>query len=322
MKKITKWVAYVAISLILVVIITSSYVILALPNVGKPEDIKIALTPQRIARGAYLANHVDMCMDCHSERDWSKPIGPITADKLGAGGDIFDAGDGYPGTVQVPNITPYKLKSWTDGEIMRAITEGVRKDGSAIFPLMPWPGFAKMSREDLYSIIAYLRSIKPIATPPYQPQKLDFPLNILVHTMPEKAGPFGQIPSPADTVKYGAYITNAAACEACHSQHINGAIPPELEFAGGVAFKIGTKTFLSANITPDKNTGIGNWTSSEFVQFFKSHTDSARAANPTAKIAASAMPVYDYSGMTETDLKAIYAYLKKVKPVHNKVASE
>ena len=320
MKKIGTGLLYLVVFLILGAVIILGYITLALPNVGKPEDIKIALTPQRVARGAYLANHVNLCMDCHSDRDWSKPIGPIPSDKLGAGGTIFDASDGFPGEVQAPNITPFKLKDWSDGEIFRAITTGVRKDGSAIFPLMPWQNYSKMDREGLYSIIAYLRTLKSIETPPYKVRSLDFPLGIIIHLMPQKAM-LGRLPLQSDTLKYGAYLLNAAGCNGCHSPRVKGDVVPGMDYAGGNEFKIGSQSYFSSNITPDKNTGIGKWTSGEFVELFKSHTDSARAANPLIKMAVSVMPFYDYSGMKTADLKAIYAYLMAIKPVNHKVSN-
>jgi len=318
MKKLGKGLLYLVIAVILIAIVTVSYITLALPDVSAPENIQIALTPQRIERGKYLANHVSLCMDCHSKRDWSKPIGAIDADKFGAGGDNFDSNDdGLPGNIYVPNITPHNLKNWTDGEILRAITAGERKDGSAIFPIMPWDYFSKMSREDLYSIIAYLRTLKPIVTNPYPKRKLDFPLNILVHTMPQEAT-LGQIPLQSDTVKYGAYIIRTAVCGGCHSPLKNGKVIPGMDYAGGRDFKIDGKSYFSANITPDKATGIGNWTREAFVARFKSFTDSARATHKSPS-AFSPMPWYDYSGMKEVDLKAIYAYLKSIKPVNHKV---
>jgi hypothetical protein len=313
-KKLLLW-ALVVIILIFAGLL--SYVTLALPDVGKPENIKIALTPQRAARGEYLANHVCLCMDCHSQRDWSKPIGAIASDKLGAGGDDFDSSLGVPGDIYVPNITPYKLKDWTDGEIFRAITTGERKDGSAIYPFMPWPAFSKMSREDLYSIIVYLRTLKPIATKPYPKSKLDFPVNIMVHTMPQKAT-LGNLPSASDVVKYGGYLVRSASCSLCHSQKKDGDAIPGLELAGGIKFPMGKITIVSANITPDKNTGIGSWTSDGFVKLFKSHSV---VSNKPPSPEDAGMPWYDYSGMTETDLKAIFEYLKTVKAVKNNVVT-
>jgi hypothetical protein len=320
MKKFKKRLLYTVIAVILLIIIALGYITLALPNVGPPENITIAVTPERVLRGKYLANHVSLCMDCHSPRDWSQPIGAIDPDKLGIGGDKFDSSDdGLPGNIYVPNITPHNLKSWTDGEIFRAITTGERKDGSAIFPLMPWEYYSKLSREDLYSIIAYLRTLKPIATSPYPTRQLNFPLNILVHTMPRKAT-LGEIPTESDTIKYGAYIINEAACGGCHSPLKDGKIIPGMDYAGGRNFKIRGKSYYSANITPDKATGIGSWARDAFVARFKSFTDSAKATH-ASPAALSPMPWYDYSGMKESDLKAIYAYLRSIKPVNHKISN-
>jgi len=319
MKKFKKVLLYAIIAIVLIVVVTVSYITLALPDVGNPEDITIALTPQRIARGEYLANHVSLCTDCHSQRDWSKFAGPVKVSTPGGGGEVFDAKVGFPGAVYTPNITPYNLKRWTDGELFRAITTGVRKDGSAIFPLMPWPYYSKMNREDIYSIIAYLRTLKPIATS-YPKAKLDFPLNILVHTMPQKAT-LSILPSPGDSLKYGAYITTAAGCKDCHSQDKNGIPIPGLEFAGGHGYTVNGKIVLSANITPDKTTGIGNWTAAAFIARFKNFKDPSKAVAAMAKDFQTIMPWYDYSGMSESDLKAIYNYLRTVKPVNNKIVN-
>ncbi len=68
MKKFLKWTAYAVIILVLIAIAGISYITLALPNVGQPEAIKVDATPQRIARGKYLANNVTVCLDCHSTR--------------------------------------------------------------------------------------------------------------------------------------------------------------------------------------------------------------------------------------------------------------
>jgi len=317
MKKIGKWIAIIILSLIVLVTIGVSYIVLALPDVGAPEDIHVALTPQRIARGEYLANHVALCTDCHSQRDWSKFAGPVNNGLIGGGGEVFDEKVGFPGDVRVPNITPYNLNSWTDGEIFRAVTTGVRKDGSAIFPLMPWPYYSKMSKEDVYSIIAYLRTLKSIKTS-YPKVKLNFPLNILVHTMPQKAE-LGALPATSDTLRYGEYLTRSAACMECHSQDNKGKIIPGLEFAGGHKYIVNGKIIKSANITPDKNTGIGNWTRDAFVIRFKSFNNTSKAPNINASKTQTIMPWYDYSGMSESDLRSIYAYLRTIKPVNNKV---
>ncbi|MDR3697846.1 c-type cytochrome [Mucilaginibacter sp.] len=317
MKKLKKVLLYAVIFVVLAVISVISYVTLALPDVGKPENITVALTPQRVARGEYLANHVTLCVDCHSKRDWTKLAAPVVEGSMGGGGEVFDASVGFPGSVNVPNITPYKLKDWTDGEIFRAITCGVRKNGEAIFPLMPWPYYSKLSREDVYSIIAYLRTLKPIVAE-YPKSTLDFPLNILVHTMPQKAA-LSEIPPSTDTLKYGEYLTNATACKECHSQDDKGKLIAGLEFAGGHEYQVSGHIVRSANITPDKTTGIGNWTQAEFLARFRAFSNPAKAAGVGKDDFQTIMPWYGYAGMSDGDLKAIYAYLRTLKPVKNKV---
>lgn len=316
MKKFGKWAFYTVISLLALIIIVVSYVVLALPNVGPPENIKIDITPQRIARGKYLIQ-VTSCLDCHSKGDRSKFASPVDSMNYGSGGNLFDKGDGFPGTVYVPNITPYHLKDWTDGEVFRAVTTGVKKDGSAIFPLMPWPFYSKMDREDIYSIIAYIRTLKPVETT-YPKSKLDFPLNVIVHTMPHKAT-LTTKPDPHDTLKYGAYLVQAAACSECHSQDKQGVPLPGLEFAGGKEFGVGGNTLRSANITPDDNTGIGKWTKEQFIASFKAYNDPATAAPVGKNQFQTVMPRWQYAKLTEGDLASIYIYLRTLKPVSNKV---
>lgn len=317
MKKAVKIIAYSAIVLVVLVITAVTYITTALPNVGEPENIKIELTPQRIERGKYLAMHVAVCMDCHSPHDESKFGAPMDSTHFGAGGMKFDAGVGFPGKVTVPNITPYNLKSWTDGEIYRAITTGVKKDGSAIFPMMPWPYYSKMDNEDVYAIIAFLRTLKPVAVT-HPKAELDFPLNILVHTMPKKAVS-SALPDAKDTINYGAYLVQTAACKDCHSQDDQGVPLPGLEFAGGKTFKVSTGTVRTANITPDVATGIGSWTREQFVGRFKTYNDVGKAASVQKGDFQSVMPWWNYGKMTESDLKSIYSYLRTVKPVKNVV---
>jgi len=317
MSKLGKGILYGVIIIIVIIIAVISFITMALPNVGDPENIKVELTPQRIARGEYLADHVALCTNCHSKRDWSKFTGPVVPGSLGGGGEVFDEKVGFPGNVHVPNITPYSLKGWTDGELFRTITTGERKDGTAIFPLMPWPYYSKMSREDVYSIIAYLRTLTPIATS-YPKSRLNFPLNILVHTMPQKA-PLGQLPPTTDSVKYGEYLCMTAGCIECHSKSDNGKITKGMEFAGGHEYPVFGIVLRSANITPDKTTGIGTWKEDQFVAMFKGFGDPAKASSVPKGSFQTIMPWFGYSKMTEGDLKSIYLYLRTVKPVKNNV---
>ncbi|PTQ97946.1 cytochrome c [Mucilaginibacter yixingensis] len=318
MKKFTKWL----LMLVLVVAVVAggavAYVTTALPNVGPPENIKITYTPERIARGKYLANHVTVCADCHSSHDTTRFGLPIDTNRIGVGGMVFNGAVGVPGEIHVPNITPYNLKNWTDGELFRAITCGVKKDGSAIFPIMPWPYYGKMDREDIYSIIAYIRSLKPQEAN-YPERKLDFPLNVIVHTIPQKAE-LGKLPAESDTLKYGAYLVNASGCMECHSQDNKGKLLPGLEFAGGRKFGLNGGFVRSANITPDKETGIGAWTKENFLAQFSKYSDpSYQPSTVDPGQFQTVMPWQFYAKMKKSDLEAVYAYLRTIKPVHNEV---
>lgn len=317
MKKVVKIIAYAAIAIVVLIIAGASYVTLALPNVGDAENIKVDITPQRVAHGKYLVNNVVACLDCHSPHNDARFGSPSDTTMWGAGGGKFTASDGFPGDVTVPNITPYKLKDWTDGELFRAITTGERKDGSAIFPLMPWPYYSKMDREDIYDIIAYIRTLKPIKAD-YPKSTLDFPLNIIVHTMPQKAT-LGKRPDPKDSVAYGAYLVQSAACQECHSQDDKGVYLPGLQFAGGKEFLVNGHKLHSANISPDMTTGIGSWSKAAFLARFRAFKDRSKAAPVGKNDFQTIMPWYNYAQMSDSDLASIYAYLRTVKPVKNPV---
>jgi mono/diheme cytochrome c family protein len=303
---------------ILLLIAGGTYVKLALPNTGPSPDLKVVLTPKRIANGRYLANHVTVCMDCHSKRDWSLFAGPITGTDLGAGGEVFNRDMGFPGVFYASNITPAAIGNWTDGDLFRAVTTGVSKDGRALFPLMASHRFGKMDREDIYDIIAYLRTLKPVRNniPHSEP---DFPVNFLINTMPKKAD-FSKKPNLADTIKYGAYLINAAGCVECHSAVDKGSVIAGTEFGGGMEFKQPSGILRSPNITFDIETGIGTWSKAQFVRRFKSYT--APDYKP-AKVGKgqmnTPMPWTMFGGMKETDLEALYVYLRQLRPIQNNV---
>jgi mono/diheme cytochrome c family protein len=318
MEKAGKIFVFIVIGLFVVITALLSYVKFALPSVGEAPDLKVDITPARVERGKYLANHVTICIDCHSKRDWTQFGGPLDPATVGSGGEKFDKSIGFPGEVYVPNITPFHLKVWTDGELFRAITTGVKRDGSAIFPIMPYGSYGKMDKEDIYSIIAYIRTLSEQKTE--QPErKLDFPLNFIVNTMPSKADSKA-IPSEKDQWAYGAYLVNASACKDCHTKAENGTPIEGMEFAGGNEYTLPTGKVYSANITSDTETGIGKWTKEQFVARFKMYADSSyKPAKVGAKDFQTIMPWLMYKGMKSSDLEAMYAYLKTIKPIRNQV---
>jgi cytochrome c2 len=319
MKKIFKIVGILLIIIVLAIFAIATYIKLALPDVGEAPDLKVEPTQERIERGRYLATSVTICMDCHSTRDWNKFSGPITPGTFGKGGERFDHSVGFPGVYYSKNITPAGISRYSDGELYRVITTGVNKDGRPMFPVMPYLNYGKMDQEDIYSIIAYIRSLEPIDNP-VQESSSDFPMSVILHTIPSKGEPVKR-PDPSDKVAYGQYLVNAAACRECHTRVEQGQIIPELVFSGGREFTfLHGSTIRSANITPDPETGIGNWTEEYFIQRFKAYADSSYtppSVNPGEY--NTIMPWTMYGMMKTEDLAAIYAYLKTVTPLKNQV---
>ncbi len=309
----------ITVAVIMVILIAlGSYVLLALPDIQPATDITIEQTPERIERGKYLANHVTLCIDCHSQRDWSKYAGPMIVESIGGGGELFDQNLGFPGKFFAKNITPYHLGNWTDGEILRAITTGVNKDGKALFPIMSYHRFGQMDKEDVYSIIAYIRTLPTIEKdiPESEP---DFPFNFIINTLPKEAS-FQVRPSENDILAYGKYIINASGCVDCHSKNEKGAIVPGSEFGGGMEFIQPSGIIRSSNITMDKENGIGSWSSEAFVKRFKSYKDSSYVSPELGPDDINTpMPWMMYADMKEKDLEAIYTYLSSVKTNPNKV---
>lgn len=292
------------------------YVQAAYPKVAEPADIRVEIRPDRIARGEYLANHVSVCMDCHSQRDYTLFSGPLVEGSFGGGGEKFDQNMGFPGEIYSRNLTPHNLSAWTDGEILRAMTCGVSNDDSPLFTVMPWKRYRTMSREDLYSIIAYLRTLEPVESE-WPESELDFPVNFFMKMEPEDCDLKMKTPTPEDGLAYGKYLINAAACGDCHTRMENGQFTGE-PYAGGFEFQFPTGTLVSPNITPDPETGIGLWSADQFINRFKMYSSEHYSPNKIEDFSEqTVMPWTMYAGMTETDLKAIYEYLMSLEPVKN-----
>lgn len=318
MKKLLKVFGIILGVLIVIVLAGLIYLNTAYPKVDPPSNVKVEITPERISRGSYLANHVTVCMDCHSKRDWTKYSGPVIPGTFGGGGDVFDENVGFPGKVMVKNITPASIDSWSDGELIRAITCGVTKDNRALFPMMPYPNYNKLSQDDLYAIVAYVRSLQPIENK-LPDTELNFPLNFIVKTMPIKS----RNPMKFDRnnpLEYGKYLVTLAGCVFCHTQSEKGKPLPGMEFAGGEGFHLPGGIVRTANITPDTETGIGQWSKEVFIKRFKNYeNDSAKVVSVSENDFNTPMPWTMYAGMTEEDLSAIYDYLRTVKPIRNRV---
>lgn len=270
MKRTLKIILIVLGSLIVIVSGVVFWIMLAKPNVGAAEDMTIERTPERIARGEYLAWHVMQCMDCHSKRDFTYYSGPPTPGTEGAGGEVFDHTMGFPGTFVSRNITPTGIGDWTDGELFRLITTRVKKDGKPIFPVMPYSYFGRLDPEDINSVIAYIREL-PAKESKYPDSNPDFPMNIIMRTMPQKAQ-LSTRPSRSDSIAYGEYIVTAAGCAECHTKFEKGKFTGPF-LAGGRKFPLPDGSILSTpNLTPDE-TGLKEWSMQQFIHEFKQYED-------------------------------------------------
>lgn len=288
------------------------------PDVGAAPEVDIDATVALVERGRYLAHHVTVCIDCHSLRDWDYFAAPPAEGTEGMGGEVFPEEAGFPGTLIAPNITPAALGSWTDGEVMRAITSGVNKSGDALFPLMPYTAYAHMAPEDVHAIIAYIRTLKPIEnTPPRS--SLTFPMNLIVRTIP-KPYEAPTLPDTSNSVVYGKYLATISGCGECHTPQDHGQPIEGMEMAGGFEFLLPTgKVTRAANITPDPETGIGHWKRAYFIAQFKRFDKPGANKYPIQDGHNTVMPWTMYAGMTEADLGAIYDYLMTLAPVKNGV---
>jgi mono/diheme cytochrome c family protein len=297
-----------------------SYLLLAYPRVGPAPTLRVEATPERIARGKYVVEHVAVCTDCHSQRDWTRYAGPVKPETYGVGGEIWDETVDFPGRLVSRNITPAALGSWSDGEIVRAFTEGVSRDGTPLFPLMPYTTYGRhMAQDDVQAVVAYLRTI-PTRTQQLGDRRLQFPLPLVVRTMPAKATAPATRPDASDKVAYGGYLTEIAGCAECHTPVDSRRTPlPGMRLSGGQEFPLPNGLIArSANLTPDA-TGTGGWTEPQFVEKFKVYADGTPHVPVTASDFNTPMPWQSYSGMTREDLGAIFAYLQSLQPIVHQV---
>ncbi len=258
-----------------------------------------------VKRGAYLVNGPGACANCHATRN---PDFSIIAGMEFAGGfHIVDpAFDVYAANITSDRTTG--IGDWTDDQIILAIREGVGRDGNIIFPPMPSPTYNSMSDEDVTAIVAYLRTLAPVAH-----EVAESRWNIPQQALPAAKG--APAPDRSDKVPHGAYIVNAIAhCFECHTPM--GAAGPDTSKLGAGGLEItlapGANIFTS-NITPDPETGIGTWTDDQIKNAI------VAGVRPDGGHVSPPMPVQWFANMTAEDLDAVVAYLRTVPAVSNKV---
>lgn len=301
-----------------------AYLYIRKPAIAPAPDIHVPMTPERVARGRYIFEVLGECDGCHSQRDFTRFDGPVVASGRGRGNVMSDLVAGLPGRVVAPNITPDRetgIGTWSDGEKIRAIREGVDKDGRALFPMMNYVGYRQMSDEDVQALVAYMNTLSPVRNP-LPKTELSFPVGLMIKGVPQ---PAGSVPPTdrSDRVKYGETLVAIAGCGECHTELKRGQPVESMRFAGGREFDaipVNAKVF-SANITPDLETGIGKWSEDYFKKKFYDYREYVEHGAPqlSSPDQFTLMPWLTFAQLTPEDLGAIYAYLKTVKPVRNSV---
>lgn len=274
-------------------------------------ELKVVSTPERIERGRQLS--AMLCNDCHMDPNTNKLTGR-QMDEVNQFGTVYSR-----------NITKdpeHGIGKWTDGEIAYLLRTGVKPDGRFL-PIMA--KLSKMSDEDLQSVIAFLRSddawVQPDNTR-VSDSKYSFFAKFLtnikaISPMPFIREPIAE-PDTTNQVKWGEYVClYRVECYTCHSADFatdDFSVPEKSKgfFGGGNEFKMpGGIKIYSRNLTMDEETGIGKWSEEEFIKAVKT------GIVPNGPALGAPMKPYTY--LTDGEVKAIYAYLKTIPKIHNKV---
>ena len=298
-KKILKWTGFILLFLILGITLT----VMGRQNIkyDRPYPTITASTDTAIIlRGKHLVFGAAHCADCHSKANADSLL-KLGQDVPLTGGMVFDL---PVGKLYSKNITPDNetgIGKYTDAEIARALRYGVHPDGTVVFDFMP---FHNTTDEDMTAIISFLRAQKPI-----QNKVPDHSLNFLGKAvkafMVKPVGPNGEVAKQMtrdSSAAYGKYLANNVAnCNGCHTvRDLSGTFTGE-PFAGGNEIE----GFITPNITPDSSSRIFGWSQKNFIDRFRIGK----------VIPKSPMPWQSFGRMTDEELKAIYSYLKTVKPV-------
>jgi cytochrome c553 len=288
-------------------------------------DAKIDQTPPRLARGGYLVNQVMSCGGCHTTRATGNILlEPERSDAFLGGGNFFPA-KGL-GKLWIPNLTPDPesgLGDWKDDEILRALRDGVSRDGHFLLPMMPFVEYQHLSDEDARSVVAYLRSIPPVrAAAPRAENELGLMPKVLfklVGVQMHKPVTTAAEPDRANKIAYGQYLGRIGSCTGCHSMTEKGPRAEEdpLFMAGAeVPFEDpGLGSVYPRNLTPDIETGLGNYDVGAIKQALRSgrRLDGKLMAPPMSII------IPHVSGLAEEDLDALVAWLKSLPPAKHKI---
>ncbi len=264
--------------------------------------ITSAAAESPVERGEYLVTGPGGCGNCHT------PIGPngfVEGKELA--GRLVTKNAEF--TAIAPNITPGGVvANWSDAELGRAIREGLRPDGSLIGPPMPFPMYRGISDDDLAAIVAYLRSVPAV--------QQDNPKSTYNIPLPPAYGP--PVTSVAslqrdESAQYGEYLAGPIAhCMECHTPF--GPKGPMLETdlgRGGFEFHGPWGVSVAPNLTTHAD-GLAKLSDADLISMI------SMGKRPDGKSMLPPMPYPFLAKTTQSDLKAIVAYLRTLPPLPDK----
>jgi mono/diheme cytochrome c family protein len=265
-----------------------------------------------IAQGQYLFAIAGGCA-CHT----------VPKETYHTGGRAFP----IPlGTVFSTNITQDKetgLGDWSDQQIHDAMNAGRRRDGSRLLPVMPYEAYSGMAQQDLKALVAYMRTLKPAkkATPDL---KTWVPLVRSVG-VPVYLSVFGRSSSspaqaPQSGLERGRYLVNhVSICGDCHTPRNSIGVPNRSQYLAGASAKDGPLGEEVPNITPDKETGIGDWKREDIAELLITGTKPDFDNVQGLMYEVIQGTPHGYKDMRREDALAIADYLKSIPPIKNKI---
>ncbi|WP_374567996.1 cytochrome c [Ideonella sp.] len=269
----------------------------------------LAITPQLVERGAYLAR-AGNCAACHTAR----------------GGAAYAGGRGIEtpfGVVYAGNLTPEAdtgIGRWTAGDFWRALHNGRSKDGHLLAPAFPYPSYTQVSRDDADAIYAYLRTVAPVRQA-NRPHALRFPYNTQAALAVWRAlffEPGSFQPQPGKTAEWnrGAYLAKGLGhCVACHSpRNAFGAIADGFEFRGGL---IPMQNWYAPSLASPQEAGVADWPTPQVVGLLKT------GVSPRGSVMGPMADVVYRSTqhLSDADLQAMAVFLKDL-PQHDTAPRE
>lgn len=279
---------------------------------GTPAPSGIAPAPDAdpedlVARGEYIVRAAAVCGHCHAADPQKDPDGALS------GGYAFR--NWRLGTIRAANITPDSITGigkWTDADIVRALRTGEDREREVLAPVMPYAWFHDLSDYDALAVARYLKSQPPVHNLVDSDPNLVFEAAQALFLQPID-DPRPRAPAPGPTAQYGRYLANhVALCADCHTPR--GGLQNDTDrdhlFEGDddSAFPANP-----ANLTPDTATGIGKWSEEDFLRTLRT------GVNPAGDSLHAFMPWRQVGRMTDDDLRAIYRYLRTLRPVRHEI---